>query len=102
MPELLRVEDLRISFALHGLSHEVVKGVSFRVKHGSVVALVGESGSGKSVIAQSIMGILPKAGAVTGGRILLSGKAPGEPAIDIAALDPDGPEMRNVRGKRMS
>src|SRR5690606_40938731 len=70
MRDLLRIENLKISFSLHGNWYEVVKGVSFRVLHGSVVALVGESGSGKSVIAQAIMGILPKAGAVTGGRIL--------------------------------
>src|SRR5690554_6189803 len=49
MSDLLRIEDLKISFSLHGLWHEVVKGVSFRVRRGSVVALVGESGSGKSV-----------------------------------------------------
>jgi len=47
--ELLRVEDLRLAFDLHGSPLEVVKGVSFRIKPGSVVALVGESGSGKSV-----------------------------------------------------
>src|SRR5258705_8568547 len=102
MSELLRVEDLRISFALQGVWHEVVKGVSFRVRRGSVVALVGESGSGKSVIAQSIMGILPRAGAVTVGRILLSGPAAGDATADIAALESDGPEMRRLRGKRMS
>ncbi len=101
MSDLLRIEDLKISFSLHGIWHEVVKGVSFRVRRGSVVALVGESGSGKSVIAQSVMGILPRAGAVTHGRILLDpgGKAP---TVDVAALDPDGPEMRGLRGTAMS
>jgi peptide/nickel transport system ATP-binding protein len=54
--ELLRVEDLRIQFELQSGPIEVVR------------ALVGESGSGKSVIAQSIMGILPKAGSVSGGQ----------------------------------
>src|SRR5690606_40822609 len=93
----LRVEDLKISFSLHGIWHEVVKGVSFRVRRGSVVALVGESGSGKSVIAQAVMGILPLAGAVTNGRILLdSGRATGP--VDLAKLDPDGPEFRALRG----
>jgi peptide/nickel transport system ATP-binding protein len=70
--ELLRVEDLRIQFELQSGPIEVVRGVSFRVKPGSIVALVGESGSGKSVIAQSIMGILPKVGSVSGGRALFS------------------------------
>ena len=99
--DLLRIEDLRISFSLHGISHEVVKGVSFRVRRGSVVALVGESGSGKSVIAQSIMGILPTVGSVTSGRILLDVDGSGA-ATDLAALDPDGPDYRAVRGTGMS
>ena len=99
--DLLRIENLRISFSLHGISHEVVKGVSFRVRRGSVVALVGESGSGKSVIAQSIMGILPKVGSVTSGRILLDAGGSGA-ATDLAALDPDGPDYRKVRGTGMS
>jgi peptide/nickel transport system ATP-binding protein len=102
MSDLLRVENLRLSFSLHGIWHEVVKGVSFRVRRGSVVALVGESGSGKSVMAQAIMGILPLAGAVTGGRILFADPKSGGEATDIAALDPYGPEMRALRGSRMS
>ena len=101
MHDLLRIENLKISFSLHGNWHEAVKGVSFRVRHGSVVALVGESGSGKSVIAQAIMGILPKAGAVTGGRILLDlGDTGGQ--VDLAALDPDGAKFRALRGRAMS
>ena len=35
-----------------------LKGISFRVRAGSCVAIVGESGSGKSVSAQAIMGII--------------------------------------------
>lgn len=101
MSDLLRIEDLKISFSLHGIWHEVVKGVSFRVRRGSVVALVGESGSGKSVIAQSVMGILPLAGAVTNGRMLLdSGRETGP--VDMAALDPNGPQFRALRGTSMS
>ena len=101
MSDLLRIEDLKSSFSLHGIWHEVVKGVSFRVRRGSVVALVGESGSGKSVIAQAVMGILPQAGAVTNGRILLDPDGKAAP-VDIAAFDPDGPKMRALRGTAMS
>jgi peptide/nickel transport system ATP-binding protein len=100
--ELLRVEDLRIRFELQSGPIEVVRGVSFRVRPGSIVALVGESGSGKSVIAQSIMGILPKAGSVSGGRALFSD--PDRPGLvqDIAGLSSDGPEMRALRGSRLA
>ena len=103
MSDLLRVEDLRIAFQLHDGQLEVVKGVNFRVRAGSVVALVGESGSGKSVIAQTIMGILPRAGAVTGGRILFNDPArnDAEP-LDIAELPQDGALMQSLRGGRIS
>jgi peptide/nickel transport system ATP-binding protein len=101
MSDLLRIENLRISFSLHGLEIEVVKGVSLRIRRGSVVALVGESGSGKSVIAQAIMGILPRVGSVSGGKILLSDPKSAH-SVDIAALPRDGDEMRALRGSRMS
>ena len=68
--DILRISDLRIGFTIHGLARDVVKGVSLRVPAGKTVALVGESGSGKSVISQAIMGLLPRAGAITGGEIL--------------------------------
>ena len=99
---LLQVEDLHISFALQSGQLEVVKGASFRVKPGSVVALVGESGSGKSVCAQSIMGILPAVGKVSGGRLLFNDPDTNDPPIDIAALDRDGEDMRALRGGRIA
>ena len=70
MTDLLRVNDLKVEFTVHGGTIEAVRGVSFRVRPGSTVAIVGESGSGKSVVSQCIMGILPRAGRITGGEIL--------------------------------
>jgi len=107
--ELLRVEDLKIAFRLPEGRLEAVRGVSFRIRPGSTVALVGESGSGKSVVSQAIMGILPKAASIEGGRILFAdparagnGAAAAGGAIDIAALQPDSAEMRRIRGGRIS
>ncbi|MGI9425638.1 MAG: ABC transporter ATP-binding protein [Hyphomicrobiaceae bacterium] len=101
MSDLLRVEDLRVGFSLHGHALEVVKGVDFRIKPGSVVALVGESGSGKSVISQAIMGILPSVASITGGRILFNDDDEGT-AYNIANLDRNGQQMRSLRGDRLS
>jgi peptide/nickel transport system ATP-binding protein len=100
--ELLRVEDLYVDFATPGGIVQAVRGASFRVRAGSTVAIVGESGSGKSVISQAIMGILPRVGRIAQGRILFADpRSPGA-AIDIAALSSDGPEMRRIRGGRIS
>ena len=100
--DLIRVDDLRVAFMLHGSPLDVVKGISFRVRPGSVVALVGESGSGKSVTAQAMMGILPRSASITGGKILFQDPESGGEVVDIAALHRDSSEMRELRGSRIS
>ncbi len=101
-PDILQVEDLRVAFRLQGRQIDVVKGVSFRIPAGKTVALVGESGSGKTVISQTIMGLLPKSGMITGGSILFNDPAkPGAPPIDITAFARDGKSMRSLRGGRI-
>jgi len=101
MSDLLRVEDLEIAFTVPGGTLAAVKGASFRIRPGSTVAIVGESGSGKSVISQAIMGILPRNGRITGGRIVLDDPDFGRP-VDLAGLDAKGPVYRKLRGGRMS
>jgi peptide/nickel transport system ATP-binding protein len=102
MSELLRVEGLRVRFATPGGHLEAVKGVSFRLRPASTVALVGESGSGKSVVSQSILRILPKNGEITGGAILFADpRGNGEP-VDLTCPPADGPAMRAIRGGRIS
>ncbi|MGI9373151.1 MAG: ABC transporter ATP-binding protein [Hyphomicrobiales bacterium] len=100
--DLIRVENLRVAFTLQGNDMEVVRGISFRIKPGSIVALVGESGSGKSVTAQAIQGILPRPANITGGKILFFDPDSDGTPVDIAQLDRDGDEMRELRGARIS
>jgi peptide/nickel transport system ATP-binding protein len=102
LPDLLRVEDLRISITIERSGLEVVKGASFRIPSGKTVALVGESGSGKSIIAQAILGILPRVARITSGKILFRDKDCAESPIDIAALGTDSPEMQALRGGRIA
>lgn len=52
---MLFVKDLSI----HGPSGPIVKNISFKIKKGKCLALVGESGSGKSMIALTLIGLLP-------------------------------------------
>ncbi|HYN13893.1 MAG TPA: ABC transporter ATP-binding protein, partial [Burkholderiales bacterium] len=66
------------------------------------VALVGESGSGKSVVAQSIMSILPRIARIESGEILFRDpKVPGA-EVDIAKLPPESRAMQEIRGARIS
>jgi peptide/nickel transport system ATP-binding protein len=100
--DLLTVRDLQVHFDVHGGVLEAVRGVSFRVRPGSTVALVGESGSGKTVVSQAIMGILPNVARIAGGEILFQDPERPGTVIDIARLRPDGNDMRAIRGGRIS
>src|SRR5688572_5396614 len=97
---LLAVRGLKIAFDLDTGVLEAVRGIDFRVPHGKTVALVGESGSGKSVVAQAIMGILPKIARISAGQILFD--RPGNGIIDIAQQPRNGPVMRSIRGGAIS
>jgi peptide/nickel transport system ATP-binding protein len=100
--DLLSIRNLHVRFAAPGGAVRAVTGVSFRVRPRSIVALVGESGSGKSVVSQAILRILPKNGQITGGEILFADPRRDGVVIDLARLPSDGPEMRAVRGGRIS
>jgi len=71
---VLEVRDLTIALPRGSDRKQAAARVSFSVERGEIVCLVGESGSGKSVIAQGVMGLLPKGLPVTGGTILLEGE----------------------------
>ncbi|MBN9201768.1 MAG: ABC transporter [Microbacterium sp. SCN 70-18] len=71
---LLTIEDLRVSYDQSDRSEvEVVHGVSLQVRAGEVHGLIGESGSGKTQTAFSVLGLLPRGGHVSGGRIDFDG-----------------------------
>ena len=66
MSAILDVKDLNVRFRQDGAVTHAVRGVSFSVNRGEVVALVGESGSGKSVSALSTVSLLGDSAEVTG------------------------------------
>jgi peptide/nickel transport system ATP-binding protein len=71
---ILEITGLTIDLPPGSDRTTAVRKVSFSVQPGEIVCLVGESGSGKSVIAQGVMGLLPKALPVSAGRIVLQGE----------------------------
>ncbi len=91
--ELLKIEDLHVSFATHGGTIHAVRGINFHVMPGECLALVGESGCGKSVTAHSIINILPKEQARTRGHIWFGHR-------DIFLLSEK--EMLRIRGSQIS
>jgi peptide/nickel transport system ATP-binding protein len=71
---ILEVRGLTVGLPGGADRRAAVREVSFTVGRGETLCLVGESGSGKSVIAQAVMGLLPKQLPVQGGTILLQGE----------------------------
>ncbi|MGQ4598787.1 dipeptide ABC transporter ATP-binding protein [Nocardia sp. R6R-6] len=63
---LLEITDLRVSFPSEEGRIEAVRGVTYTVSDGEVLAIVGESGSGKSVSSLAVMGLLPEQARITG------------------------------------
>ena len=58
---MLEVKDLKVNYGMI----QAIKGVSFHVEQGEVIALIGANGAGKTTILHTITGLLaPKEGSV--------------------------------------
>ena len=90
---VLEVNDLSIALPRGSDRPHAASRVSFTVGRGEILCLVGESGSGKSVIAQSVMGLLPKNLPVTAGTISL---------LDENITLAKETRLRQLRATRMS
>lgn len=86
---VLSIEELEVDFTTDAGIVAAVKGVSFDVAAGEVVAVVGESGSGKSVTARTVLGLLAET-ATARGAVVLRGNN---------MLTLSGSELRAVRGE---
>ena len=63
---LLEVKDLEVAYGLI----KAVKGVSFEVNEGEIVALIGANGAGKTTIMHAVNALIPK----SGGTVTLAGE----------------------------
>ena len=59
---MLKIEDIHVYYgAIHA-----IKGVSFEVSEGEIVALIGANGAGKSTILKTVSGLMhPRSGSIT-------------------------------------
>ena len=100
---LVEVKDLRVQFDVRDGIVKAVDGATFDIVRGRTLGVIGESGCGKSVTARAILRMVPRPGKVAGGEILYHRRirSNGSEMIDIVRindLDPDGTEIRKIRG----
>lgn len=90
MTALLEVEDLRVAYG----KIEAVKGISFSVEAGQVVALIGTNGAGKTTTLRTLSGLLKP----SGGKITFDGQVlNGIPAHKVVSLGlAHSPEGRHI------
>lgn len=94
MATLLDIRNLCTCFSTPFGTVRAVDGVSLTLEEGETLGVVGESGCGKTVLALSIMRLVPDPpGRIVSGQIFLDGR-------DLLALSPE--QMRALRGKEIS
>ncbi len=96
---LLSVRNLSTHFFSREGVLRAVDGVSFDIKRGEILGVAGESGCGKSVMAQSILRIVPTHGRIVDGEMLLQHD---DEIVDLAQLDWRGDKIREIRGATVS
>ncbi|MDG4766706.1 ABC transporter ATP-binding protein [Solwaraspora sp. WMMD406] len=98
--ELLAIENLSVLIRRPGRQVAALSDVSLHVDRGEVVGLVGESGGGKSMVARSIVGLLPGGARATGRVRFHGGDSPAGPgdgeSVDVLRLGPE--QLRRHRG----
>jgi peptide/nickel transport system ATP-binding protein len=91
---LLRVKNLQTVFFSYGGIVRAVDDVSFSLNNGEMLGIVGESGCGKSVLARSILRLIPDPpGRIVGGEIILDGQS---------LLTLSKKQLRQIRGNQIS
>ena len=91
---LLSVRDLRTEIDTESGTVTAADGVSLDLYGDEVLAVVGESGCGKTMLALSILGLLPhRTGRITGGQVLFRGE-------DLTRATPA--RLREIRGAEIA
>ncbi len=94
MTDLVEVIDLRVTAdGVDGSETEIVRGVSFTLRKGEVMALIGESGSGKTTIALSLLGYAREGCRLSGGTVRVD---------DIQVLSLNNAQLHKLRGRTVA
>ncbi|MCP4537414.1 MAG: ABC transporter ATP-binding protein [Chloroflexi bacterium] len=101
---LIEVNNLKIQFDVRDGIVKAVDGASFKINRGQTLGIIGESGCGKSITAKAIMQMVPKPGKIVDGEVIYhrtldqNGANQVVDEVNISELDPDGDQIRQIRG----
>lgn len=84
---------LHVVFETQAGLARVLNGIDLQIYPGETLGIVGESGSGRSVLAWSILNLVPDPGRITDGHISIEGR-------DLLTMPAD--ELRALRGKEVA
>jgi len=93
---LLKIENLSVNFLTSEGEVSAVDNVSLKIEENEILALVGETGCGKSVIARSVMRLVPANARIEGRIILTRGRK------SFSLLDLDDRDLSKIRAKEMA
>jgi len=97
MKDALQVTNLSVSLNRMSDSLELVKGISFSLKTGSILGVVGESGSGKSLTALALMNLLDKKVMAVSGNVEL---ITGDTTVDLLSASYES--LAGLRGSEIA
>src|SRR6266849_4955653 len=89
---LLSVQNLATHFFLHEGVLKAVDDISFEIAEHETVALVGESGCGKTIVALSIIKLIPPPGRIVEGKVFFCNE-------DILSVHVE--RLREIRAKEI-
>ncbi|EPK6432563.1 ATP-binding cassette domain-containing protein, partial [Klebsiella pneumoniae] len=95
---VLAVQNLSVSFRGRSGENQALKGISFAIYPGEIVAVVGESGSGKSVTSLAVMGLLASSGRIDRGSMQFRDRRGEVHALETL----DDSQRRTLRGREMA
>ena len=90
---MIEIQNLEVQFPGDSGPITVIDDLSLSISKGEILGLVGESGCGKSLLAKSIMRLVPAPGKITAGRIFFNGD-------DLLSMDES--EIQRIRGNQIS
>ena len=90
---LLKIKNLTVEFKRQSGNFIAIENINIQIMKGESIGLLGESGSGKTILAKSILKLLPRNAKILSGEVIFEEK-------DLFKLNSSS--LREYRGKQIA